>query len=292
MADCVWEINKKNSNSRSQILNGLKGHEYDFIFCPHESIRSAAWVLQLKSKEKIGFKKWWNFFVFTKRVQKNKKLPDALRQLSLLQTVSIDITDKIKNYSGGVPEWASMSLVNEINKTVHPLKWQLKQPVLFLAPGSVWATKRWTRDGYKKVAQEFGKTHTVVFVGTSDERELCASLQEELPNSLNLAGQTSVLDLLFLFKNGKLLICNDSGAMHVASAAGLPTAAVFGPTVLGFGYQPWQTKSTVIEKKMSCRPCGKHGHQVCPIGTHACMKDISADEVLEKARKLIQDPSH
>lgn len=280
-------MNKKNAIHRRSTLNDLKKIEFEVIFSPHESIRSALWVSQLKGAKKIGFKKWWNFFAFTDRVQKNKKLPDALRQLSILDSVDSDIKEKLKGYGGHVPEWASMSLEKEMGRIVHTLKWSLKTPTIFFAPGSVWATKRWTIEGYRKVAQHFSKTHSVVFVGSSDERDLCEALKNDIPGSMNLAGETSILDLLYLFQKGSMLVCNDSGAMHVASAAGLPTTAIFGPTVLDLGYQPWQSKAVVVEKQMSCRPCGKHGHQKCPIGTHACMKDISADEVIHAGRALL-----
>jgi heptosyltransferase-2 len=86
---------------------------------------------------------------------------------------------------------------------------------------------------------------------------------------------------------GKVVVSNDSGAMHLASVAEVPTVAIFGPTVLEFGYQPWNNMSAVVEnKEINCRPCGKHGHEKCPIGTHVCMTSISANQVLEKIKAL------
>jgi heptosyltransferase-2 len=70
--------------------------------------------------------------------------------------------------------------------------------------------------------------------------------------------------------------------MHAASVTGLPTIAIFGPTVLDFGFRPWNEKSAVVQLDLHCRPCAAHGGKKCPIGTHACMRDLSYRQV-EKA---------
>jgi heptosyltransferase-2 len=86
------------------------------------------------------------------------------------------------------------------------------------------------------------------------------------------------------------LICNDSGLMHLASVAGLPTVAVFGPTTIALGYRPWQNQARVVERELFCRPCGKHGHVRCPLNTHECMKSISESQVLKEFRKVYKVP--
>ena len=45
--------------------------------------------------------------------------------------------------------------------------------------------------------------------------------------------------------------------------------------------EPYISSGVVIEEDMECRPCGAHGHASCPIGTHACMRDITAERVIE-----------
>ena len=95
--------------------------------------------------------------------------------------------------------------------------------------------------------------------------------------------------LVDMFTQGTALVCNDSGAMHAAAAAGLPTVAVFGPTVLAQGFRPWQNQAMVVQRRLECRPCGKHGSDKCPIGTHACMEGIEAGEVLEALESLIKN---
>jgi heptosyltransferase-2 len=78
--------------------------------------------------------------------------------------------------------------------------------------------------------------------------------------------------------------------MHLAATSETPSVVIFGPTILEFGFRPWQDRVFVVETHgLACRPCGKHGHKKCPIGTHICMKQISKDEVLEKLQGVLHE---
>ena len=95
------------------------------------------------------------------------------------------------------------------------------------------------------------------------------------------------MELAQVLKQAEILICNDSGTMHVASSVGTPVVSIFGPTVPSQGYSPWNKKSRIVEVNLSCRPCGAHGHDLCPIGTHDCMKKVTAEMVLTKAKEIL-----
>lgn len=107
-------------------------------------------------------------------------------------------------------------------------------------------------------------------------KEICRGLPERV---MNLAGVTSLRELVCLVKECDLLITNDSGPMHVAAAVETPLVALFGSTdeeVTG----PYGQKGSVVNKRVSCSPCLK---RVCPIDFR-CMKEISVEEVVEKVR--------
>ena len=94
--------------------------------------------------------------------------------------------------------------------------------------------------------------------------------------------------MMFLSK-AKGLICNDSGAMHMASVLNRPTIAIFGPTVQELGYKPWNPSAVVVEeKRLLCCPCGQHGGHYCPINSHRCMSEIAVQEVVEKGLVLFR----
>lgn len=298
LADQVIEMDKSNSRSFQRAKEQLRREEFEWVICPHESVRSHLLVASLKAQVKVGFKNWWNFWVFDHRIPRPMIWPDALRQLSLLCSLDESIRTKfetlekelenpqqrndILTWSNPIPEWASMGLKDRIKSSANEYT-----NAVFLAPGSVWPTKRWTPSGFVNVGLELQKSgFDIVLVGSAAERELCEQIQSQIPGSRNLAGQTTLYRMLEVFAQGRLLITNDSGAMHLASVAELPLVSVFGPTTLSLGYRPWSDRSAVVQKDISCRPCGLHGSKKCPIGTHACMEEIDPEQVLKAARLM------
>lgn len=296
LVDRVIEVDKRSGKGRSLALGKIRGEEWDIVFVPHESLRTTLWMLRVKARRgKIGFRKWWNFGIYKYRVVKPMDFPDALRQLSLLTPLDGTLAEYFGSYETHalasplsqespfdfeeppIPQWASMTLAQ--NKPVGRR--------IFLAPGSVWATKRWTVQGYTELAKKLlHQGFTVELVGSGQEKPLCDVIAREVKGVINRAGQTSLSGLVDLFAEGTALICNDSGAMHAAAAAGLPTVAIFGPTVLSLGFRPWQNRAVVVQRELKCRPCGKHGAKECPIGTHECMTGISTNDVMAALDEL------
>lgn len=162
-----------------------------------------------------------------------------------------------------------------------------------LAPGSVWATKMWTQEGFSRVADDLlAKGFRVLLLGAPSEKELCEQVARMAPGALSIAGRTSLVDSAEILAIADVFVGNDSGAMHMASLAGVPSVAVFGPTILEYGYRPWQNRAVVVQTSdhLSCRPCGKHGSRSCPLKTHACMKSVSSDSVIAAIETVLCPP--
>ena len=157
------------------------------------------------------------------------------------------------------------------------------RPLLCLAPGSMWATKRWLPGGFAAVADAAGaRDLTPVLIGSAEEASLCrevAGLCRFEPASL--VGRTGVVELIALLSRARALVCNDSGPAHVATAVGTAVVTIFGPTVPAFGFTPFGAGSRVAERKgLECRPCDKHGPQRCPLGHFRCMRELEPQQVL------------
>lgn len=305
LVDRVFEVQKKNKPSYQTAVDALKDIEFDYLLAPHQSVTTALMVRKLKAKKKIGFSKWWNSLIFDERISFNTLLPDALRQLSLLKNHWPDLPQKLMDFQKSeaiarekgvlapVPDWASPLVDVSAHTRGVREKWNLPSRFVCLFPGSVWRTKQWTDEGFIEVGQNFQKRGlSILVMGGPGEDALCERVAEKIsgavslsgntPGAVSLAGKTSLFETAVILSQAEVVISNDSAGQHLASLVGTKTISVFGPTVLEFGYRPWNTNATVVERKgLSCRPCGKHGHQKCPIGTHECMKSISATEVLE-----------
>lgn len=313
LVDRCFEISKGDSKSYEKIQKDLSVEKIKHIFSPHESLRTAFFVRSLPAQKKWSFKKWWSFLFFSDTVVKPQALPDALRQLSLLTTLDPNLAQHFAQYIAESqqagksplevnergqllppPHWGSMNCAKELSLIADPIYQSLEQRFPFLQdfaakkiamlfPGSVWATKRWTAEGFVETAKGLQKRgYQVVLMGGPGEEALSAEVSGALTDVYDLTGKTSVVESLVLISRASVVVANDSASAHLAAVAETPVIAIFGPTVLKFGYRPWgQTVCIAENKDLSCRPCGKHGHHRCPIGTHECMKSVSANRVLE-----------
>ncbi len=163
---------------------------------------------------------------------------------------------------------------------------------LLVAPGSRHQTKIWPAEkwfDFIKLANDKG-FHQIGIIGTKDDLELALRFRESLHRLFPISifcGSTDLAGLVGLIASAKLLVCGDSGPMHIAAAVGTPVAAIFGPTVQEFGFAPFSDRSRVVEVSgLSCRPCHAHGPAKCPREHFRCMLEISPDNVLKKALEL------
>jgi len=134
----------------------------------------------------------------------------------------------------------------------------------------------------------------VALLGGPDDRELTDSIlspseiSDSLASILDLVGKLSLQESAGLIREAELVVCNDSAPLHMASAAGVPTVAIFCATTPEMGFGPWRNPHRVVEVKgLECRPCGRHGGNSCPLGTSDCIKGISVEEVFRSAGELL-----
>jgi len=181
------------------------------------------------------------------------------------------------------------ALLNDFHAQHGPIG---RQPMVALAPGSVWFTKRWPEEHFLAVARALVHDGVqVVLVGGADDAGLCSRIAGECGEGaavLNAAGRLSVLQSADLLRRCALLVTNDSAPMHLAGAVGTPVFALFGATVPSFGFGPLGPRDRVFELQgLACRPCGIHGGQKCPIGTFVCMRDLKPESVLSSLREFL-----
>ena len=154
-------------------------------------------------------------------------------------------------------------------------------PVIGVSPGAAFGSaKRWPADRFAQVAREFPRA---LLFGSKAERELCDGIAANVPGAVNLAGQTTLREFIDLASVCRLFLTNDSGAMHLASAAGVPTVTVFGATddtTTG----PTGPLARVVREHAECSPCLL---RECPID-HRCMTRVTPERVAAVARELFE----
>lgn len=155
------------------------------------------------------------------------------------------------------------------------------RPTLGINPGATYGSaKRWYPEEFAKVADHFAKDYDIVIFGGPNEVTIAHEVEQliEAKNVTNLAGKTSICELIEKIAGLNLFITNDSGPMHCAAAYQVPTVALFGPTKYDETSQWKNPNGYLISHDLECAPCMK---RVCPIHTHECMKGIKAVEVIE-----------
>ncbi len=270
-----------------RITHELRKSQFDCALLPHRSFRSAllAWLAAIPVR--IGYWQTIGACLYTKRVWRYLSQHEVDRCLALLVPLKIRLPRSVPH--------PSLSVTSEERETIWKrltaLGVQSGDCIVGLSPGSVWATKRWTEEGFAAVADHFAikKGVKVILLGSQDDGEVVNRILKYCRYPiLNLTGQTSLRQLSAVLTYCEVLLTNDNGAMHVAEAVGTPIVAVFGSTTLGLGYGPRNPQAVVVERPLYCRPCGPHGHQRCPQGHFRCMREITAEEVITAAEKQIK----
>lgn len=162
-------------------------------------------------------------------------------------------------------------------------------PLLAIAPGARWPTKRWPVERFAAVAQELAQEQraAVVLLGGTEDAALARALRQRLRVPvLDSTGRLPLQHTAALLQQCRLLLSNDSGLMHLAAALQVPVVAIFGPTVQEFGFYPFQARARVLSAALPCRPCSTKGSIRCPRGHHRCMRQVTVAEVAAAARAL------
>lgn len=157
---------------------------------------------------------------------------------------------------------------------------------IVFAPGASKETKKWTAEGFSKLAkllnEHYGKE--VLLIGGKnewDELELIKSKSGEFCK--NLAGKLSLKESGALLSKAAFVITNDSGPFHMARGVNTLSFAIFGPTDPNmFEYNE---KSVLLYAEERCSPCSLHGDKICPKGHFNCMKNLRAEDVFEIIKK-------
>lgn len=164
------------------------------------------------------------------------------------------------------------------------------KPVIGVSPGAAFGTaKRWLPERFAEAACTLAQRLNAVVAlhGSASERELCEAVKTQISaggiEAVNYAGETTLEEFIERAAASVLFFSNDSGAMHIASALGVPTVAIFGatnPVTTG----PAGRSSRIVRQPVECSPCML---RECPID-HRCMTRVPQEKVSQVAIDLLQ----
>ncbi|HMF57177.1 MAG TPA: lipopolysaccharide heptosyltransferase II [Pyrinomonadaceae bacterium] len=163
----------------------------------------------------------------------------------------------------------------------------LDRPLVALCPGSTNSrAKRWPADRFAAIADKFIEEAraSVIIIGSPGEAEVSHEVSERMRNRAKvLTGQTTLDEAVAILSLVDLLVTNDTGPAHIASALNRPTLVIFGPTD-PVTTRPFSKTAEIIRRPPDCAPCLLRD---CPID-HRCMTAITPDEVFARALVMMR----
>ena len=261
-----------------RLARRLRRHRYSAAYLAQGSARSATLALAAGVTQRVGFETSAGRYLYTSRVPYIENDHHATRLLSLAAgtTTLTPAMVRPRLYPGDEERQIVDALLAQHG-------WN-GEPLVAFAPGSVWATKRWPQ--YAELAAEI--EGRIAIVGSDADRELASEITREAgARAVDCTGKLSLLASAELIGRSRVLVTNDSSPLHLASAMGTPTVAIFGPTVPEFGFGPLAPRSIVLGvTTLACRPCDRHGPQRCPLGHWRCMREITPRRVADAVQEL------
>ena len=165
----------------------------------------------------------------------------------------------------------------------------LSLPVIGVSPGAAYGgAKRWLPERFAEAARSLLNTISlesggaIAVFGSAAETALCDQVARAA-GGRSFAGRTTLREFIDMTAACRVFLTNDSGAMHIAGATGVPSVTIFGPTD-EFATGPLGPAATVIREPVECAPCLL---RECPID-HRCMTRVTAERVARATEDLLR----
>ncbi len=204
-------------------LRTLRSEHYDLTIDAQGLGRSGLFAWATRAARRVGYahapEGAWLGYTHLAREPKSRHTVD--RMLGLLRPLGVPAVSDLRLFAD--PQAVSDVVVEHA------------EPYALLAPTSRWASKRWPADRFAELARRLIERGVprIVVVGSPSERNQCTPLLElaaSSPRVTDRVGSTSVAQLMALVSRAKLVVANDSAALHMAVGFDRPTVALYGPT--------------------------------------------------------------
>ena len=260
----------------------LKKNRFNVVIHLHPTnrVNIISWLASIPIR--IGYRRK-NYYLLTHVIEEKKwqgKKHEADYNFDLLALIGVPKPDKLEFYFPLVD--SDKDLLNCI------LPQPFNDRYVVFHPSASCKSKKWAPDRLARVADQLVRDYGVlpVIIGGRDSGIPDALNMQEFmeASAVNLLGKLNLGMLGWLLKGARLLISNDSGPVHIASALGTPVISIFGRRQPGLSVTRWRplsSNSSFLQKDVGCVECFAH---LCQID-FKCLKELKAEEVIEEARQ-------
>ncbi len=261
----IWDKKKDKLKNLFALGKKIRNKQYHLVVNLHRFASTGFITAMSGAKYKVGFKKNPLSFLYSHAVEYKisaKASPhEEARNLKTIEYFTDDKFFKPKLYPTEAQRTKAVALANG-------------QKFVTISPASVWFTKQLPIPKWIELVTKIpDDTNIFILGGPAD-----VALGEEIikgalkKNMTSLCGKLGLLASAAFMKLAEMNYVNDSAPLHLCSAVNAPVTAFFVSTVPEFGFSPLSNDATILQtsKNLACRPCGVHGHKVCPEGHFKC----------------------
>jgi heptosyltransferase-2 len=283
-----WKGSHAGLGGRERLAHGLRARNFDVALLLQNAFDAAWLVWRAGIPQRIGYARDGRSLLLTQRiaVPKQGEIPpheqfyylELLRRTGWIDTLPQESCAKLDVSHEHARRAEEVLLFASARKNV--------VRIAIGAGASYGSAKCWPPERFAEFINRF-RLHTdadVILFGTAAEQQVSDAIAAGINGaSISLVGKTTTADLPALLSRCQLFVGNDSGAMHVAAAVGLPVVAVFGPTD-PHGTAPITSRCTIVQEKPYCSPCFLRR---CPTD-HRCMTRVEPEAVDAAARNWLR----
>ena len=275
----------KSLRSLLKFIKQLKKNSYDRIYSPHRSFRSAFITMMLGVKETYGFSNSSFRHIYKYLIEYKPQHHEVQRNLDLI------------NFNYEIDDWKiipEIRIENSIKEKIDDFikNNTIKNNLAVLAPGSVWNTKKYPAESFEEIISHLIKQEfSIILIGSEKEKILYDNIAGKFNgNVISAAGIFNIIEVIEILKKAKILISNDSAPTHFAVCANIPVLTIYCSTIPEFGFYPYNKRSRYLSyNNLSCKPCGIHGYDKCPLKHFACGNNLKPEFVISKIEEMLND---
>jgi lipopolysaccharide heptosyltransferase II len=261
-----------------RLAGRLRAERFARAFLPHRSLRTALLARLAGIPERTGFAGGLAGRWHTRRIPR----PDTGHESLRLEALAGEPP------AAPVVPWFTLSREDRAEAERWLAGHGIDGAFLVLAPGARWATKRWPH--FPALAATLH--HPIVALGGPDDAARGAAIVAAAEGrAASAAGALTLPQSAAVIARARLVITNDSVALHLAASLGRPVLLVAGPTGPAPGFEPPGVADRIVaHPSLPCRPCSPHGHDHCPLGHHRCMLELTPGLVRQAAEAMLERP--
>lgn len=269
-----------------RFLADLRRRRFDTVYVLKRSFGSALMAFLSGAPRRIGFDTEGRGFLLTTRVPYRHDRHEVQNFLEVLRADGIPVADD------HLEAWISEEERRDADRFLLDAGVVPGEFLVGVHPFAANRPRAWHRDDFIELANRLRERYhaRVVLFGGGRDREVAEPFLSGIGGDpVDAIGRTSLRQTMALLSRCRLLVCNDSGIMHLAAALEVPLVALFGPqSPVKFG--PWGKRCRVIYSAFPCSPCRQKFFTECDPsdrGTPRCMEEITVERVMGEACGLL-----